>query len=403
MGDRFNHRREQWREIEASLGGRPDGGKDCPPYVLDLYRLAQAAADEVRSPEAARLHAHLQHCGVCRHTYESALKAIRDETEDAPSWAAVPAGPIKSQAGSILAEFAEAPVDDRFPRLVSIIRDKARACWAFVRRILRAPTRVFVPAKRDPTPVFVPANAVMLILVPGILVSLGANVSLYLERQRQVQEIQDLRRALHLDSYIAFSTESGEHPSTDPERAMPLVVAGHEVVSQGKVDPHLIQKIRIKFEPGLEEGQGSSEKVLPIPRDSPGEVVSFEERFTLPGDGQLREVTIRLVPTPEALAADPQGFRPERMTYHVSVASTPAGVIAYAPRSQGPKIVHIERQDNLAIVTVQAQYLRRKLRDGRRYAPAAVLGSCPWHPSVSATTGTNSDSLASSVVIKVMT
>lgn len=145
-------------------------------------------------------------------------------------------------------------------------------------------------------------------------------------------QLHDLREFLSLDSFWQLVGEDEDHPSTDQLRARPVVIVGQDVWVKGKVKLALIQELRVTVEPGLKEGEAIWQTKVDVdPGDAHAGVVPFDIRFTVPNDRLTRKVTIRLIPSPEALAAAPESLREGRLTYHVNVACLVAGPIAYVP------------------------------------------------------------------------
>lgn len=142
MNKHINDRKEQWREIEACLGGRHNDGKECPRYVLDIYKLAECDAEgESDFPEVDRLRQHFDQCPFCRHTYESALDAAERDLETLPAVTpaeeiteALPASVPQNQ--SIMAEFDNKTDLPWAERLLAVLRSS----------VLRSPVRFYVLA-----------------------------------------------------------------------------------------------------------------------------------------------------------------------------------------------------------------------------------------------------------------
>jgi hypothetical protein len=74
-------RQSEWHDLEQSLGKRYADGQYCPPYDVEIYRLALAAAQSQpsTSAEAATLYEHFDLCELCNVKYAVALAALREE------------------------------------------------------------------------------------------------------------------------------------------------------------------------------------------------------------------------------------------------------------------------------------------------------------------------------------
>jgi hypothetical protein len=338
MGDQ-----ERVRGQGSSVEGvaRPGRDAETAPACLLKAEFIALVSGTVLANEVD-LRDHVAACPVCRQQYEAfvdaagRLRAPETSSEEPPlvkharalrRWlpATVPTPPVGPATGSACG----APAPRRWSGRI-------------LHKILGS------------TPTSVVATMAVLLLVT---VAFGATtVTFYLKHQAELLKLKEFRKKLALDTYVEFASASPEHPSTDPKRARPLAVVDRDIILAGKVAPHLIDRIEFLVEPGLEKGQDQWKAVVPIPETDKEEAVPFERRFTAPADGVLRKTTIRLVPRSHARAADPHGFAEDRLTYVVSVACLPAGVMAYVPPVAAPAILDVQRgADDRLIVTVEAR------------------------------------------------
>jgi hypothetical protein len=308
------------------------------PACLLKAEFIALVSGTVLANEAA-LRQHVSGCPACRRQYEVVEGAAgRLRATGIPSEAA-PLGKSTKPLRRWLPESAPAsppaPTTSLPPRTVPWYR-KGLA------RVL------------GPTPKGVIVGIGLLLFVT---VAFGATtITFYLKHQAEFRQVQELRARLRLDRYVEFASATPEHPSTDPKKARPLAIVDRDVILQGKVLSHLIERIEFVVEPGLEKGQAQWKTVLPIQETDKEVAVPFVSRFTAPADGILRKVTVRLVARPEGRAIDPHGLSEERLTYVVRVACQEGGVMAYVREAAPGVILGVQRvPDDRLIVTVQAR------------------------------------------------
>ncbi len=168
------------------------------------------------------------------------------------------------------------------------------------------------------------AAAILLLILAG-----GAVAAKGLE---WYQRFQRWYTAYHFDAPIVYHGDDREKPPESGKAAKPISTVGHQVRIRGEAWPHLIRQIEIAVTPGLDKGESVWRKVLAISSDADDASrppKSFRLSFEVPGDGQLRTVTIRPIPHPEALAANPDALREEKLICKVNVLCLGLGAIAY--------------------------------------------------------------------------
>lgn len=169
------------------------------------------------------------------------------------------------------------------------------------------------------------AQATAALLVIGLTCAAGLS-SLHYQEQ-----LNELRERLGLNQYVRFSLDDPAHPSTDPERALPVVVAGKSLYVKGHIRTESMQAIRVRWRLSAERKAGQPEGQLEEVIPQGGGFVPFDILVPLPLDGLLRVVEIELVPR-ETVQSE---FAGRILTYRVQVKCLQTGLVAYVTESSG--------------------------------------------------------------------
>jgi hypothetical protein len=176
-----------------------------------------------------------------------------------------------------------------------------------------------------------PASQLVAAVVLTVVVSAGAGVvseHCYLALAQQIEK-------LHLNQPVEWAVAD-----------TPVVVAGRNLIVEGRAWAGVIDKIRVTVSPGVDAGK----KEKPWTREvtiegKKGQAISFAVRFEVPKDNinVVRMVKVELIPNPEARQALPKLFKAEDLTYETRVSCRPRGVIASYPPGEPAEITERRR------------------------------------------------------------
>lgn len=364
MSNHSQDLRDQWREIEASLGGRFNDGNECPPFVV-LYRVARAEGRGTpEPPEARQLRDHINHCGFCRRTFESARDVAMLPPEAGPPSEVSAATPAperlivvgeqsQSLFESALSAFRPAgqlPVPVTPSHGTDIVGARASAS-------VRDVDLAFSP--HPPYP-YRPPGAV--VLSKPVAVSLGLTaaacvvvcVALFGNSVKLQNERSSLERIIvEKDGMIRMQTDRVESLSravdqsalretvklADPKA---FRIAGNRIEVEGEINPTFIRDVRVRW--GTEP-DGSYTTLLqgapePDPEGTPRRFSAASPELRL--DGRSLVATLEFVPYPAMQRAFSEYFTPEKMHYSRSfllaregIQPDPGLVAILAPRDGG--------------------------------------------------------------------
>jgi hypothetical protein len=138
--------------------------------------------------------------------------------------------------------------------------------------------------------------------------------------------------------YLALAQQIESHHLNRPVEwavpGVPVIVAGRNVIVEGRAWAGVIDKVRVTVSPGRDAGKKEKEWTREASIEGKKEqAVPFAIRFEVPKDNDnvVRMVKVELIPNPEARKALPKLFKAEDLTYETRVSCRPRGVIAGYP------------------------------------------------------------------------
>jgi hypothetical protein len=144
--------------------------------------------------------------------------------------------------------------------------------------------------------------------------------------REQLESFFQMKNDLGLNNYVGFMPDSDPRASMDPTKARPIFVAGDTIRTMGWVRSSLIERLDIYVTDDFRSRVSASapdrkpDQTVTFPKVDGVGTVPFNEQIPLPGmDDRVREVTLQLVPYPEAVQAASQDLRPERLRYQVYI------------------------------------------------------------------------------------